>query len=237
MKFKTIVSVSVGALLIFGNKDKVNATTQVDISFNSGSVNVYNSNGSTLLSGGSTADGNGAVLELGYYSSGTTLNPFAGTFVALTGAESSNTATVPGSSELMNQTSIGDNNINGAGDGTFAIGVSFVVGSNSGFNLPSAGVPLVIKFFNNTTVAGSTFYNVVANTSNWLWATPGTSPNEPVINMSLDDAGLSWYSVAVAGQAGTTAFDTTVALIPEPTSMALLGAGMLMMGSMVRRRK
>ena len=197
------------------------------VSFDSGSSTLKNNNGVSLLSGGTSADGDGDVVQLGYYDAATVSSPFAGNFVALTGQGSLNTA--------YNTTSIGDFTSQGGGAGTFFLYSAFTIGSSTtGNSLPlTSTIPLSIKIFNNTTVAGSTYYNVVSDAS-WVW--PGTSSQGSSLFMSLDDLNLQWYSVVIGGQAGTTAFDTTVALIPEPTSMALLGAGMLMMGSMVRRR-
>ena len=45
----------------------------------------------TALSAGSSRNGDGCVIQLGYYSNATALNPFNGDFVALTGEGSANT--------------------------------------------------------------------------------------------------------------------------------------------------
>src|ERR1700677_4333329 len=114
------------------------------VSLSSGGLTVTNATG-TALSGGSSSDGNGDVLELGYFSLATPTNLFSGTFIPLSGQGSANNATIAGSSpsETMNQTSIGDLNTNGAGNGTFALNLTFTVGSiSSGNNLPSVGTPL-----------------------------------------------------------------------------------------------
>ena len=101
------------------------------VSFDSGSQTLFN-NLSTALTGGSTTDGNGAVLQLGYF---TGVN-FTGTFVPLSGEGSLNTAIISGSnsSETYNHTSIGDLTTNGAGDGTFALFLDFASGSATSGN-------------------------------------------------------------------------------------------------------
>jgi hypothetical protein len=202
---------------------------------NNGNPSVFdqNTSASNALFGGTTADGNGDVLQLGYYSSATVANPFAGTFVPLSGEGSLNTAIIPSSpsNEQYFQTSIGDLNSFGvAQNGTFAIGLDFVAGSlTSGNSLPTAGTPLSIRFFNGTTIGGSSFFNAVANPTNlqWLWQSPAAPPLNPVLNMSLDNSGLQWQSIAL-GQAANTAFHTTIttSAVPEPSTIALIGLGL-----------
>jgi hypothetical protein len=201
------------------------------VSFDSGSQMVFNQ-ASALLTGGTTNDGDGAVLQLGYYSTATAGNNFAGTWTPLSGQTSLNTATIAGSvpAEQYNHTSIGDLNVNGAGNGTFAISLNFnTLDSTSNNNLPSSPtIPLSIRFYNGTTIASSTFYNVVSDNL-WLWKTPATPP--AAVTMSLNDTGLQWLSIAMGGAAGT-AFHTTIinpAAIPEPSTVAsmILGGGAL----------
>src|ERR1700739_1018405 len=88
---------------------------QTTVSFDSGSQQIFDNpslhgNSQVALSGGSTADGNGDVLQLGYFSTATIVNPFSGTWIPLSGQTSANTALVPSSNdnETYNQTSIGD---------------------------------------------------------------------------------------------------------------------------------
>ena len=189
------------------------------------------------LPGGTAADGDGAVLQLGYYSNATTSNNFSGTWVPLSGETSPNTAMLADSSpaEPYNRTSIGDLTANGAGDGTFALSFVFVEGSaTSGNNLPPmSGVPLALRFYNNTTIASSTFFNVVSDDL-WRWGGPGTPP--PAVPISLDDPGLEWLSVAL-GQPQETAFHTTIA-VPEPGTfvLTLIGATLVIRLGCVRRR-
>ena len=200
------------------------------------------------LSGGTSANGNGTVLQLGYYDAATIANNFLGNWVALSGEGSLNNAVIPGgasvnpTNETYNQTSIGDlfANFNGSGhDGTgaFAITLNFTAGSNtSGNSLPNSNtIPLALRFYNGTTIANSTFYNVVSDDL-WLWKTPNTPPVN--VNMSLQDVGLEWLSISL-GQNTNTAFHTTVSLaaVPEPSTWATGALTLTALGLAAYRRR
>jgi hypothetical protein len=210
-------------------------STQVNFDSGLSGVHLVADQNGTALPGGGLPDGNGAVLQLGYYSAATTANNFAGTWIPLSGQGSNNTAVVPGSTELYNQTSVGDVFANGPGNGQFAITLLFdLTNPLSSHDLPSSAVPLSIRFYNGTSIANSSFYNVVSDDV-WTWKTPAIPAN--VVNISLDDTGLEWLSIAQGGLAGT-AFRTTIpTAIPEPSTLACLlfgGAGTLALGA--RRR-
>jgi hypothetical protein len=217
-----ITAMAFGAILHIASAD----TTTV--AFDSGSQTLFNQS-NAVLSGGSSNDGNGDVLQLGYFTGAN----FTGSWVPLSGQGSANTAVISGSNdnETYNQTSIGDLNGNGAGDGTFAISLDFVSGNpTSGNNLPAANTQLAIRFYNGTTIAGSTFYNTVTD-SLWKWQAPTTPPS--VVTMSLDDTGLVWEG------GSNSAFHTTIATaVPEPSTVAsvLLGVGLLTMARPRRSR-
>jgi hypothetical protein len=192
-------------------------TTTVNLS-SGGTELMLNQNG-VALTAGPAGDGNGAALLLGYFTMGTTSDPFAGNFVALSGEGSANTAVVPGSvpAETYQQTSIGDIEANGAGaDGTFSMSLNFTTTDpTSNHDLPpSTSIPLVIRFYNGTTIAGSTFFNTVSDAL-WVWAAPAIPPS--AVNLSFDDPGLIW-------QDARNPFKTTIA-VPEPSALALLGLG------------
>src|SRR6266550_8052684 len=129
--------------------------------------------GSTFLSAGPAGDGNGDVIQLGYYTGATNSSSnFTGNWVPLTGQGSGNTD--------YNQTSIGDRNSDtGNTDGTFSLQL-FFGNANSSANLPAVGTILSIRFYNATTLANSTFYNAVSNDA-WVWQTPNSVPQQPVI--------------------------------------------------------
>src|ERR1043166_480175 len=87
----------------------IHAANQTTVNMDSGGHTLSDQN-SVLLTSGTSADGNGAVLRLGYYDNATLANPFAGIFIPLTGEGSLNTAPIPNSTpspEPMNKTSIG----------------------------------------------------------------------------------------------------------------------------------
>jgi hypothetical protein len=205
---------------------------QTTVSFDSGSKTVFNQ-GSTALFAGTALDGDGDVLQLGYFTGAN----FTGQFVILAGEGTTNTALIPGSNgtgtEPYNKLSIGDLSENGAGAGTFAVSLDFIPTTTSGNNLPSAGTQLALRFYNGTSIATSTFYNT-ASSSLWTWTAPATPPS--AVTLSLDDANLVWESIVRLGQSGTTAFHTTIP-VPEPSTITSLLAGAGMLGLVVIRRR
>ena len=216
-------------------------TTTVNLE--SGDQAVYDQNTAAMnpLSGGTSANGDGDVLQLGYYSNATVANNFAGTWIPLTGETSPNTATIPNSGgEKFNQTSIGDITQNGGANATFFISnLNFIAGdATSGNNLPpSSAIPLALRFYNNTSIATSTYYNVVSDDL-WVWKAPATPPS--IVNVSLNDVHLEWLSEAM-GQTMNTDFHTTIPLqsVPEPATwgVALLAGGFIAFGTLRRLRR
>lgn len=203
------------------------AQSVTQINMDSGSFQMMNQ-ASSFLTAGPAGDGNGAVLQLGYYTGATDpSNNFTGTWVPLTGLGSANTD--------YNTTSIGDKNSDtGNTDGTFVLQL-FFGNAGSSMNLPvSTNQILSIRFYNGTTLANSTFYNAVSS-DDWKWQTPAAAPNSPVITISLDKQNIEWESIVRLGQAGSTAFHTTISAIPEPSTYALFGLGAF--GMMVLRRR
>src|SRR6516162_2581047 len=109
---------------------------QTTVAFDSGSQTLGNQSAVPLSGGSPTLDGDGDVLQLGYYSAATTANNFLGTWIPLSGAGSANTAVIPQGNNhanpqniTYNQTSTGDLMVNGAGNATFAISLDFVAGN------------------------------------------------------------------------------------------------------------
>lgn len=158
----------------------------------------------TLLTAGTASGGDGAVLQLGYYSAATTMNPFAGIWMPITG---------PGTSY---RSTIGDSS--GHSDGRFYLSYQF---KDSYSFVPSAGTPLAIRFYDSTSLATANYFNCVSNTNgDWNWA--GGLP-EPTLNLtfSLTSPTQVWQGGAAS------AFRTTIA-VPEPSVALLAASGALL---------
>ncbi len=184
------------------------ASTQV-VSQNTVGTELRDLNGNLLTSGTDNAN-DGAILQLGYYTMATTLNPFAGNWVPLTGEGSGNPF----------YSTVGDKDLP---DGLFGIGFGFFTPNA---NFPSAGTPLAIRFYDSTSIATASYFNAVSNTTGtWNWITP-VDPR-PTITISLSDPGV------VLQDGPTSAFRTTIA-VPEPSSLLL---GFISLGALAIRRR
>ena len=201
------------------------------VGFNSGSTTsqtiLYSDKMLTkaLTAGNLAATGDGAIIALGYYQNATTGNLFGnGVFISLSG---------PGSPDTYTNTSIGDLSQNGAGAGTFALGLTFstAAGSKTGNSLPAAGTPLAIQFYNGTTLANSTAYNAVSDNL-WTWVAPADTNS--VVSLSFDDnavgSPLTWLGGA------SSAFYTSQA-VPEPAAPVSLTLAGCLLGLAIWRRK
>lgn len=179
-----------------------------------------------LPSGAANTAGDGAVIQIGYYTSATAGNNFgSGNFVALTG---------PGTVFGFTNTTIGDTPANlspGPYNGFFITGINIQAGIND-LLLPTPGTPLSIRIYNNTMIGSSTRYEALSNNL-WAWQTPADAPLSPTINMNLNSLGLVAKSGAVVAAPGTTI--TTSIATPEPTSAALLLVGLVSLASRRRR--
>jgi len=214
----------------------------VTIAFDNGSFQIVNQL-SVALTAGTSLDGDGAVLQLGYYNGASAGSNFLGVWVPLTGEGSLNTGGVvlDTTSEPFNKTSIGDANFDSSGAGTFGITVTFdTANANTSSSLPAAGVPLALRFYNNTTIAASTFFNVVSSDA-WGFVSPAAPQTNAHVNMSLDESGLKWLSINggtefAGGQSASTAFKTTIP-VPEPSAAMAAIAGLGCLLSYRRRQK
>ncbi len=212
MKYVGIVTA-----LVAGTLQCSASTLQVDAQNDPGTL-VLDNAGVGLDVGASAVHGDGDLVELGYFS--TSSDTFAGTWIPLTGPESNNPSLV---------TTIGDL----PSGGTLALAGSFVtqnVFNDSGVtptnnDIPGTGVQLALRFYDGSSSAGS-MYNTVTSTS-WLWTTLKAIPIPPdTIKINLAADVLKWEAD------GGSAFRT--ALVPEPSSTALLGLGGL---ALFRRRR
>jgi hypothetical protein len=212
--------------------------------------------GTALSQGVATTNTDGMLVQLGYFNAATTANNFGdGTWVPLTGFTFSSLPTQPA------RTSIGDSfNNTGSGNGVIDFQTFFLPGENQPYvydpsfsgayqtqssititnSLPQTGQVLSIRFYDATTNAGH--YNTVS-ADNWTWQSPNTAGggqvNISIATLYADGPGgslpdLEWQSVSVFGLNGTEF--RTVLPIPEPSSLALFGIGLVAI-PLLRRRK
>jgi hypothetical protein len=144
---------------------------------------------STPLSSGSSASGDGTLLQLGYYSLATVSNPFRGSWVTLA------------------STTMGDDGVELAGK----FFTSSILGA-SPFPEPSVGTPLAVRFFDGASEETSSYFNAVSNTSGaWNFIAP-TDPS-PVINIIIDkDSNIKFQAVGGV-------FSTQIAVPEPSTSI------------------
>jgi hypothetical protein len=180
------------------------ATVAINWSVTTDPIRVLLDKNSTPLSAGTGAAGDGTLVQLGYYTLATVSNPFTGSWVSLASS------------------TMGDNGVEIAGK----FSTTTILGATP-FAAPSVGTPLAIRFFDGVSVATSSYFNAVANTSGaWNFIAP-TDP-APVINIVIDkDTNIKFQAVGGA-------FSTQLA-VPEPSSMLLVSVA-LSMTIMKRRR-
>ncbi len=159
------------------------------------------------LSAGTAADGDGTLLQLGYYSSASLSNPFAGNWVVIA------------------TSSVGDSGVNEAG--WFSTTTTLTEGS---FIAPAVGTPLSIRFYDGFTAGTSTYFNAVSDpTGAWNWVAP-TEPAS-VLNLNITK-GTSVYQDGVL-----SAYLTTLRTgVPEPSTPLILAVSSVTIAFRRRRR-
>lgn len=175
----------------------------------SSAVSIYWANGSDgklldsnylLLSGGSPlVNGDGTVVQLGFYSASTTASPFSGNWVQLGAITIGDNAQVDSGGLVTYFSSLGN--------GSYSL-------SDSAVNLEiTTGRMLAVRFFDGNSVANSQHYNVVTAIP---WAWPGGEKHEAFLTASRSPIWLGGAS---------SAYRTSLA-VPELTSCFLAFAGL-----------
>jgi hypothetical protein len=182
-------------------------------------------------------------------------------FISISLPFSMKAATIEYSSQ--NGVILGANGFNAAdGDivelGTFTSGFNFVANTsfsalNAAFTLYDTTTIVGGQFYNNPTWAGLSgiplyiwIFNVtstpVANPGAWAivknpsWLTPDGSSSTADIPIDTSDSGTVVPTGALGIVSGADV-QLQLAAVPEPSSIAFLASGLLMAGSMIRRRK
>ena len=211
------------AVLFAGQSANCAAVTRVY--FETGNFQIAGNHG-TLLSGGSpTVDHDGTVMQLGYYRD---VGDGVLGWVPLTGEGSRNTA--------FAHSTIGDSFLYGADYGVFADTWLFTAGNPAtGQDLPTVGTPLSVWFFDATSIAGASAYQILSNPL-WIWKAPQEPPDNPVVSMSLDDAGTKMLFNRDLPADRIIRLNQGL-LVPEPTTPLLAVVGALkLMARRLRRR-
>lgn len=162
------------------------------------------------LSAGFTENGDGTLLEFGYYSAASSADPFARIWNPLTGP----------ASESMIVTTIGDGLP--PENGVFSIGL-YLDTALPGF--PADGTPLALRFYNGKTRATSTSFNAVANPGD-QWA--ANSVGTEITMLIGTEPGTVW-------QGGAASSFRTALPIPECGPAVLLSAAIALLS--FRRRR
>lgn len=204
MKFHQVLLFLSCLTLSHGASTRVNFSIQYD--------SLKDRNG-TSLTAGTSADDDGTIMQLGYYTAATTSAPFAGDWVAMTG---------PGTPY---PTTIGDSG--NYPDGTFKLQALFTQGSYS-FIEPAVGTPLALRFYDSTSLAASSYFNAVTDTTGiFNWVAPADPTSTARLSLVLSSVGIVWQDGA------TSAYRTTIA-VPEPSCLLL---GVLSLGALAVRRR
>lgn len=184
---------------------------------------IYASNGVTPLSGaGTSANGDGFVLQLGYYTGATNGSDlFTGTWIPLYGPGSVNSGLFP-------TAGMGDGTGTTGTDDRFVLTGTVDLTTNTTTDVPSQGQIMAIRYYNASSVGTATFFGAISDTS-WIWETPLPEPSSPSMSFNFLDSGVAY-------QGGASEPETNISTVPEPSTISFL-AGAVAIGAMVIRRR
>ena len=196
----------------------------VTVTVNSGGKLFTNHVGAALSGGTLGVNGDGDVLQIGYFSSATAATPFSGSWIALTGNGGANSA--------FNTTSVGDGVSSGAGNRAAFSVIFDATDSTKNQSLPLAGTPLGVRIYDGFTLATSSFFETIVS-PDWAFIPPADPPLNPTIVMNFTNANAKLASTNAAP--GATIQTNTPTAAPEPASATLLMVGLVSLAARRRR--
>lgn len=237
-----VAATAAGLCLSHGQTTTVNWDNFSGTPSNQDALLFRDSSGVALTQGVATSNTDGALIQLGYFSGGTTANNFAGTWIPITGFGPTL------------HTSIGDSpDLSGGGLGIIFFNTFFSLNTNdvqvyspfpptpdpgayitqSSIQITNTTPPnnqvLAIRFYDTTTGTSGNYNTVSAD--DWLWQTPNTSG--PIVSINLE-TNVFFGGAPLEFEDFNNPFETAI-LIPEPSTYALLMLGLL--GAAIGRRR
>ena len=173
----------------------LHATNRLQIQWTSGDAVLKTINGDPLAPGLTDVNGDGAIIELGYFTQATPSNLFSGEWVSLThgttiGDSSTLNDIAPGSFQFSSLFEVGSDTVRIFPDwpGEFLAVANTPIEQNN----PAFGRLLAMRFYNTSTVIGGARYNTMSHPS-WLWSNPGNPVPFPIIfEVQADDSQLEF---------------------------------------------
>lgn len=216
-------------LLTLGLSTMLHAASTTTVTWsNNASTLLRDSSGTPLSQNAPTVNQDGALVQLGYFSGGTTGGNFSGTWIPLTmGTTIGDSSNLLGSGngqisfttfyeDLKNVASIYINEDLGHYDTTSSLTIT---GST-----PPNGKVLAIRFFDTHDGLTGSYNSVSADT--WLWKSPSDLGESLLINFAAST--LEWEDAS-------NPFRTALP-VPEPSAALLLGGGILLASALRMRR-
>jgi hypothetical protein len=220
----------IAALLLAAIPSYATNTVEVEWSYNNGSLSILGNTGSPLAGNPTVNSGTGYVLQLGYYTTANSSNPFSGTWVPVFGPGTSNS--------LFSTAGMGTYFFDGSGgtlgstgtDDSFSFDADVTSATPSTeTGIPSAGQIMSIRYYNATTLGAATFFGAASDPS-WQWISPGS----PAAGGNAFDI---YGDSNIMYQGGASVPETNISLaVPEPTPLSLV-CGAVALGAVVLRRR